>query len=118
MQAKLRLPLERGVVELQIAFQVGNDMAQVIEHLAQVGARMDFVKVGPKQKGNLLAAQRLVTMESEIGQERLQPRLRGGRYRRLLIAQVKAAQKTKVKDGHSKLTLPPARDRTIIKARG
>ena len=51
----------------------------MVEKLAQVGLGLLIRRVGPKEKGNLLARLRLRRVEEKIAQERLLPITEGGR---------------------------------------
>src|SRR5262249_44435796 len=65
-------PEEGLLVRLEIEVEIGKGGAEVVEELAEVGAGLGFVRVGPEEKGELLAADGSAGVQDQVGDERLQ----------------------------------------------
>jgi hypothetical protein len=65
-------PAEGLLVRVEIEVEVGQGGAEVVEELAEIGAGLGFVGVGPEEEGELLAADGGAGVEDEVGDERLQ----------------------------------------------
>ena len=73
IQRKRRIPAPAHclVGDFQVGLGSGQPVAQHVEELAQVGVRLGFGGVGPEEEGDLLARQRRVAMQEQIGEQRL-----------------------------------------------
>ena len=84
IQRKRRIPApaHRLVGDFQVGLGLGQPVAQCVEELPQVGVRLGLGAVGPEEEGDLLARQRGVAMQNQVGQQRLQARrMHGGKLR-------------------------------------
>lgn len=73
------LPKETLPTDMQEGVNMGEDLAQKIEHFAEIGMRLLLGRVGPEQKSEMRAGLRCCSVQQEVGQQGLQTRHLDGR---------------------------------------
>ena len=61
------------VVRFQQAAFGGQRVAQVVQQLPEIGARLGFAGFRPEQRGQLFARLRRIAVQQQPGEQRLQP---------------------------------------------
>ena len=64
-----RVPVQHVRVGREEVLYIWKCLAQLVEQLAQVIARLSLGGVGPEEKGNMLALLRNIAMQHEIGKQ-------------------------------------------------
>jgi hypothetical protein len=67
-------------------------MPQLVQHLAQIVARVGFVYIGPEGKGQVGARLGGMAVEQQVGKQRLYPRLIDRVHRLVVVSQAEIAQ--------------------------
>jgi hypothetical protein len=67
-------PAQRAGVGLQEAIRVRQSVAQLMQQLAQVGARLSLTGVRPEQKREVLAQLWGIAVQNQVGEQRMQAR--------------------------------------------
>jgi hypothetical protein len=88
----VRPPLQRPRGHLEEPVEVGQGLAEVVQHVAQVGPGLRLAGVGPEQEGQALPGLGRLPVQQQVGEQRLRPRRLERRQRESVQAQVQLAE--------------------------
>ncbi|MFL5664755.1 MAG: hypothetical protein ACJ8BW_25925 [Ktedonobacteraceae bacterium] len=94
------MPVQHVRVSREEVFHVRKGLAQLVEQLAQVIARLSLGGVGPEEEGQMLALLGYIAMQHEIGEQGAQARGIEAGHLLVVVAQVKIAKQAEVKGWH------------------
>jgi hypothetical protein len=107
----VRLPQEHLALAAQTAVAVRQSLAQEMNQISQVGARLFFGRVGPQEEGEVLARLRCASMEDQVGQQGAQARRMNGRHADAVVGQSELAQQL---NPQTRRQLPPSTDPKVL----
>jgi len=100
------VPVQQVSVGREEVFHSRKCLAQLVEQLAQVIARLGLGGVGPEEEGKMLALLGNIAMQHEIGEQGAQARGIEAGHLLIAVEQVKIAKQSEVKGWHRHDRLP------------
>ena len=94
------VPVQQVSVGREEVFHSRKCLAQLVEQLAQVIARLGLGGVGPEEEGKMLALLGNIAMQHEIGEQGAQARGIEAGHLLIAVEQVKIAKQSEVKGWH------------------